>query len=79
MSTKGGAIRVLIIGDGWCREFDSIRDASNYIHISRNRIKKALDSPHGVIEGVYPQLCVDEVITTKEDEYMRQGTVGGEV
>lgn len=66
------SIHVLLIGDGWAKEFPSIRDASEYIHISRNRIRRALDSPHGVIDGVYPQVCVDEAIPTGEELYMEK-------
>lgn len=64
------SIRILLIGQGWEREFASIRDASEYMHISRNRIRRALDSPHGVIEGVYPQICVDEALEDEESRYM---------
>lgn len=62
MAKSKAPIRILIIGSGWSKSFPTIKDASEYIHISRNRIRKALDSPHGVIEGVYPQVCVDEVL-----------------
>lgn len=55
-------ISIIVIGPGWSEIFSSLSEAAATLHISRGRLKKALESPLGVIDGVYPVLCVDEAL-----------------
>lgn len=70
MKDKARRIRIMLIGRGWARTFDSVKDASEYINISRNRIRRALESPTGVIEGTQPAICVDLPMETAEERFV---------
>lgn len=67
-TVKNRPTGIILIGQGWSREFASISEASAYINISRNRIRRALDNPYGLIEGHYPLICVDEALPDDEME-----------
>lgn len=68
MGQRQRRVRVLLSGDRWSRTFPSIKDAADYMHVSRNRIRRALDSPIGVIDRCWPPVCVDEALPEPEEE-----------
>ena len=55
-------MRVLLSGEGWARTFSTIKEAADSLQGSRNRIRRARDSPGGVIDGCWPPVCVDEAV-----------------
>ena len=61
-------VRVLLSGDSWSRTFPTIKDAAEYMHVSRNRIRRAMDSPVGIIDGCWPPVCVDEALPESGEE-----------
>ena len=69
MAGRQRRVRVLLSGEGWARTFSTIKEAADYKHVSRNRIRRALDSPVGVIDGCWPPVCVDEALPEPGEEF----------
>ena len=58
---------VLIITNKKSLYFNSIKEASEYLNISKQRIQRALESPYGEIPKTRPVICVDEPCSVTDE------------